>query len=59
MSLYVQGPFIGNLAERLSVTEAEPNKQVTVAGDANSLILSSLIESNTFGNVASEEAVER
>lgn len=54
----MQGPFRGNLVESLSVTEAEPNKQVTVAGDANSLFLSSLIESNTFGNVASEEAVE-
>lgn len=56
--MYVQGPFRGNLVESLSVTEAEPNKQVTVAGVANSLFLSSLIESNTFGNVASEEAVE-
>lgn len=56
--MYGPGPFGGNLVERLSVTEAEPNKHMTMAGDANSFILSPLIESDSFDNVASEEEVE-
>lgn len=58
-SFSVQGPFRGSFIERLSIILAEPNKQETVAGDTNSLIHLSLIESNSFGNIASEEEGKR
>lgn len=51
------GPFRGNLVGRLSITEAEPNKRMIIA-DVNSFILSTLIEFDSFGNVAAEEDVE-
>lgn len=54
----MQGLFRGHLGERLSIAENEANKQESVAGDANSVILSSAMEPTSFAEVASEGKVE-